>query len=133
MPSFGVAQSGGNANPSLNIAAVFPGDQYYLFNAEAPAPPQASVVIERGKSPSGADSGITFLIEFSTAPTDSLQILGSNDPTALNAFNINQWQSLYTSSNKQVDAYTDTGRYRYYCAYLASLTPGPTVTVIAQR
>jgi hypothetical protein len=133
MPSFGVAQSGGNSNPSLNITALNPTDgPYYLFNAESPAAPQASVVIERGRNDRN-DAGITFLIEFASAPTDSVEILGTNDPSALLLFNLNQWQVLYTSNNNIVDAYTDTGRYRYYCAYVASEGAGYPITVIAQR
>jgi hypothetical protein len=60
MPSYAVAQPGGLTPPSLNIAAMFPGDGvYFLFNAEAPLGPPACVVIERGQGPAmNSDDGI---------------------------------------------------------------------------
>ncbi len=82
--------------------------------------------------PAGTDAGATFFIEFASSPTDSLQILGTNKTPAA-AFALADWESLYTSSNKQTDAYTDTGRYAYYCAYLASQSGGGAVTVTVQR
>ena len=133
MPAFAVAQSGGLTPPSLNIAALYPGDGlYFLFNAESPAAPQASVVIERGSGATMSDQGITFFIEFAAAPTSSVQILGANNPN-LQAFNLVDWQSLYTSANKQTDAYTDTARFRFYCVYVASQSAGGTITVTAKR
>lgn len=132
MPNYAVAQSGGLTPPSLNIAALYPGDGiYFLFNAEAPAAGQASVVFERAAGPV-ADAGSTFEINFSAAPTSSIQILGSNNPN-LQVFNSVDWQVLLTSTNKQTDAYTDTARFRFYCVLVASLTAGPTLTVTAKR
>jgi hypothetical protein len=134
MPLFGAAQSGPNAASGLNIAALYPSEgPYYLFNAESPAQvPQASVVIERGKSGTD-DAGISFQIEYEAAPTAVVQILGSNDPNVLGAFNLAQWVVLFTSTNQQSDGYTDTARWRYYCAYVLSEAAGFPVTVAAQR
>lgn len=133
MPNYGSAQPGSLTPPSLNIAALYPGDGlYFLFNAEAPAAGQASVVFERAQGPAMVDQGTTFEINFSAAPTDSIQILGSNNPN-LQVFTAADWFTLYTSANKQTDAYTDTGRFRFYCVLVASLTPGPTLTVTAKR
>lgn len=133
MPNFGLAQSGGNSNPSLNLTALYPGDgPYLLFAGENPAAPQASVVIERGKQGSD-DAGISFSMVFAAPPTAVVLILGTNTPNALLNFNPNQWLVLYNSTDKQVDGYTDTGRWRFYCAYIASQSAGGNLTVSAQR
>lgn len=109
-----------------------PGDALTLFNNETVAALQASLVMARAMGPVGADQGVTFFIEFGAVPTDSLQILGSNKlPAAV--FALADWYVLYTSTNKQTDYYTDTGRFGYYCAYLASQSAGGKLTVIAQR
>lgn len=133
MPVFGVGQAGPNSAPGLNITGVFPGDgPYYLFNAENPGAAAPSVVFERGQSPTMDDAGITFLIEWAAAATDSLLILGSNSPN-LSVFNLADWATLYTSSNKQTDQYTDIARYKYYCAYLSTYGAGQPLTVTAMR
>lgn len=113
--------------------SVEPGNSLILFNNETiAAPPQASIVLARAMGHDDPDSGTTFFIEFATAPTDSLLILGSNKiPAAV--FNLNDWITLYTSTNKFQDAYTDTGRLSYYCAYLASQSGGGALLVKAQR
>ena len=119
--------------------ACIPGDSLALFNNETvAATPQASIVMARAMSPVGSDQGTTFFIEFAAPPTDSLEILGSNNAPVANAagvyiFNLADWYVLFTSTNKQQDYYTDTGRFAYYCAYLASQSAGGKVTVNAQR
>lgn len=121
MPNYGTPQAGGT------LTALQPGDELYLFNAETPAAPQASIAFARGYSPSGDDAGVTFQILFAAAPTDSLVIQGSNiDSDA-------DYETLYTSTSKQQDAYTDTGRWAFYRAKLVSQTAGGAVTVLAQR
>jgi hypothetical protein len=134
MPAYATPQSGGGATVQVNVTGLLPGDTAQLFAAETITAAEASIVIERAYSPSGSDQGITFQIQFSlAAPTTSLQILGSNNPN-LAAFNLaGDWVSLYTSTNKQVDSYTDTGRFKYYCAYLATPPASGTTTVTAQR
>ena len=132
MPNYGDLPAGVGAT-TASPTAVQPGDSLALFNNETiAAPPQASIVLARVQGREDADQGITFFIEFAASPTDSLQILGTNKlPAAV--FNLVDWFSLYTSSNKQQDGYTDTARYAYYCAYLASQSAGGKVLVIAQR
>lgn len=131
MPNYGDVTSGigaTNASPT----AIQPGDSVALFNSETVAAGQASMVIARAMGRTDDDAGITFFIEFAASPTDSLQILGSNKPPAA-AFTVADWYALYTSTNKQTDYYTDTGRFAYYCALVATQSGGGKVTVIAQR
>lgn len=119
--NYGTPQAGGT------LTALQPGDSLDLFNAETPAAPQASIAFARGSSPSGSDQGVTFQIAFAAAPTASVVIQGSNiDSDA-------DYETLYTSSNKQFDAYTDTGRWAFYRAKLVSQSAGGAVTVLAQR
>lgn len=127
MSNYGTLQPGGS-----QVTALGPGESLTLFNAETPAAPQASLAFLRDNSASFSDQGVTFQILFSAFPTSSVQVLGSNKVPAA-AFNLNDWQSLYTSTNKQVDAYTDTGRFAYYCAYLATQSGGGAITVTVQR
>lgn len=112
---------------SLEIGGSLP-----LFNNETVVAAQASIVMARAESPSGSDQGTTFTSNFAAAPTSSLQILGSNKVPAA-VFTLSDWYVLFTSTNKQQDYYTDTGRFAYYCAYLASQSAGGKLTVIAQR
>lgn len=124
--NYGVTQSGGTTSAS-QLVALQPGDAFTLFSAESPAAPQASVAFTRAMGPGGVDGGTTFTIAFAAAPTDAVAIQGSN--TDVDA----QYQTLYTSTNKQFDSYTDTGRWAFYRAKLVSQSAGGAVTVIAQR
>lgn len=121
MPNYGVAQAGGV------LTSVPVGEKFTLFNAESVTAPQASVAFNRAPSPSGADQGITFTIDFASSPTASVTIQGSN--TDVDA----DYLVLATSSNKQHDSYTDTGRFAYYRANVASQSGGGAITVKAQR
>jgi len=121
MPNYGVKQAGGV------LTSVCPGDQYFLFNAETPTAPQASVAFSRGSYQPADDAGITFQIIFASAPTASVTIQGSNvDSNA-------DYVVLFTSTNKQFDSYTDTNRFQFYRANLASQSAGGAITVVAQR
>ena len=122
MPLYGVS-------PPIGLS---PGQQMVLFAGESLTAPQASQVFSRGPSPSLSDQGITFFMQFASSPTRSLLILGSNKLPAA-TFTSGDWITLATSSNKQVDSYTDTTRYTFYCAYLASQSGGGALTVNAQR
>jgi hypothetical protein len=123
MPNYGVAQIGGQ------LTCVYPGDPFYLFNAETPTPPQASVAFNRGNSPSFDDAGTTFQISWATAPTatlDSVSIQGSNDGV--------HWQTLYTSAaGLQQDNFTDITRWQFYRALLNAESTGGALTVLVQR
>jgi hypothetical protein len=113
--------------------AIVPGDSLALFNNETiAAAPQASIVAARAAAAMDGGQGVSFFIEFAAAPTDSLQILGTNKTPAA-VFTLADWVTLYTSTNKQQDSYTDLQPLAYYCAYLASQSGGGKVTVIAQR
>jgi hypothetical protein len=131
MPNYGDLPGGVGAT-TAGPTSIAPGDALTLFNNETLVAPQASIVAARAESPSHADQGITFFMEFAAAPTSSLQILGSNKPPAA-VFNLNDWVILATSTNKQQDSLNDVGRFAYYCAYLASQSAGGKLTVIAQR
>lgn len=121
MPLYGVAQAGGV------LTAIQPGDSITLFAAETLTAPQASVAFNRGYSPSATDAGTTFQILFASAPTSTLAIQGSNlDVDA-------DYVTLYTSTSKQQDGYTDIGRWAFYRAKLLTQSGGGAVTVIAQR
>lgn len=121
MPNYGIPQAGGT------LTALQPGDALALFNAESPAAPQASIAFERAMGPGGVDGGTTFSVVFAAAPTDSLVIQGSNADVEA------QYQTLFTSTNKQFDLYTDTGRWAFYRAKLVTQSAGGAVTVVAQR
>jgi|ERR1043166_2253898 hypothetical protein len=54
---------------SGNITAVYPGDQFLLFNAEQPAPPQASQQVCLANPPNAAAvPGAAVEIQFSAPP-----------------------------------------------------------------
>ena len=129
MPNYGVAQAGSQLPPNqgLNLSVINPGESIYLFNAESPAAPQASVAFCRGVGPMETPAGLVFTIKFATAPTDSLVIQGSN--TDLDG----DYQTLFTSTNKQYDYYADIGEFLFYRAKLVSQSGGGAVTVLVQR
>jgi phosphopantetheine adenylyltransferase len=74
----------------------------------------------------GINRIVTFMIQFASAPTNSLVIQGANTDTDA------AYQTLYTSTNKQLDNYTDTVAWTYYRAYLVSQSAGGVLTVLAQ-
>jgi len=122
MPNYGVKQSGGV------LTEIQPGDQFVLFNAESPTPPQASVAFNTGYQPGGQSPQIAFTIDFATAPSASeVHIQGAN----INADA--DFQDLYVSTNVQHDLYLDNGKLAFYRAKLVGNTGGGALTVIAQR
>lgn len=120
MSLYGTPQVGGV------LTALSPGDSMKLFDAETPAAPASSIAFRRAYS-QAADGGVTFTISFAAAPTSVLVIQGSN--TDVDA----EYQTLYTSTDKQLDNYTDTTLFAFYRARLVSQSAGGAVTVIAQR
>jgi hypothetical protein len=120
MPNYNPTQSGG-------VADIRPGDSFFLFNAESPTAPQASVQFARGVSPSGNDAGMTFEIDFAVAPTAVVLIEASN--TDIDA----DYQTVWTSTNLQHDNYTDTARWAFYRAALSTYSAGGALTVKVQR
>ena len=112
---------------SIPATALQPGDALALFSAETLTAPQASIAIARAQGPGGVDGGVTFSMQFAAAPTSSLTIQGANQDIEA------AYQTIATSTNKQQDVYTDTGRWAFYRARLASQSAGGALTVIAQR
>jgi len=99
----------------------------YLFNAESPTAPQASIAFARAYSPAANDEGITFEVIFASAPTAAVAIQGSNVDSDADYIN------LTTFTNQQFGSYTDTQRFAFYRAKLTSYSSGGALTVIAQR
>ena len=146
MPNYAIAQAGSNpATPAVtqgqgaagqpggfNLSVINPGENITLFNAETPTAPQSSVAFLRGVGPMETPAGIAFTISTSIAnPTISVLIQGSNQDID------SQYQTVYTSTNKQNDFYADAGEFLFYRAKVNSGTSGGggygTITVIAQR
>ncbi len=122
MPNYGVAQAGGV------LTELQPGDSYALWNAETPAAGTPSVAFATGYNPGGGGSKpITFQILFAAAPTDSLVIQASNQDIDAT------YETVYTSTNLQYDAYADLGGYAFYRAKLVSQSAGGAVSVIVKR
>lgn len=119
MPNYNVPQAGGV------LTALQPGDgPYYLFNAESPTAPQASVAFARGYSPTG-NMALTFQVVDAT--TAVVQIQGSNLDVAAD------YVVLHTSnmaSGTPLDSYTDLNGFAFYRAYLVSGTGPLTVVVV---
>lgn len=105
------------------------GEQIYLWNNESPAAGANSIVITRGESPA-SNRGITFQLDFASAPTASVTIQGSNfTPPASGPINGITLATLNTIDS----AYNDTGSYAFYWANIVSVSGGEPLTLIAQR
>jgi hypothetical protein len=129
MPTYATPMAGG-VFTSLCVGQ----GPYFLFNNEAVTTAEASTAISRATSPSGADNGITFQMEFASAPTAGIiEILATNVPQSpKHSFNLNEWSVVYTSTTDQTQSYTDIGRSEFYCAY-AVTGPSGNLTVTANR
>jgi hypothetical protein len=125
MPNYGIPQAGGT------LTALQPGDKLTLFNAESPAPPQASVAFARGMGMMSADGGSTFHASFATPPTAAVvNIQAANQDIDADYTNV----GTLTFTGPQTDqAYTDVGRSAFYRAQLASQSGGGAITVTVQR
>lgn len=125
MPNYGVAQAGSPGGN--NLTEIQPGDLFYLFNAESPTAPQASVAVAMGYVPNNASGQVVFTVHWAAAPTAALVIQGSHvDVDA-------QYQTLTTFTNVQDGYYADVGGFAFYRAKLSSQSAGGAVTVIAKR
>ena len=121
MPNYGIVQAGGTLPTALQ-----PGDSMYLFNAESPTPPQASVAFARGFDPAGSSAPIVFTASWAVSPTAVLNIQASNvDADA-------QYITLGTI-NASPGYYSDQGGFAFYRAQLASQSVGGAITVRVQR
>ena len=110
----------------LNLTTLMPGESIKLFDGtEAAGASVKSVAIARSRGVAGY-APVTFSIDFPSSPTDSLLIQGAN-------FDVEgDYQTLYTSTNKQHDVYTDTGAWLFYRATLSSYSAGSMPIVAAQ-
>ena len=105
------------------------GEQIALWNAESPAAGATSIVITRGLCPT-SDQGILFQCDFTSAPTASFVIYGSNfTPTSAGPVN-GVALSTITAQNT---GYQDNNSYTYYWCGVTSVSAGEPVTLIAQR
>ena len=128
MPNYSVPQAGFNGPPNegLNLAVLIPGDVYFLFNAETPTAPQASVAFARGLGPNGQKGPILFTISFASSPTAVVEIQAAD--TDLDA----NYQTVFTSTSTQLDNYSDLGLFSFYRAKLVSQSGGGAITVKAE-
>lgn len=79
-------------------------------------------------SPSGDDAGTSFTIDFAAAATGSTVVIqASNQDVDAD------YQTVFTSTAKQHDAYTDIGRSKFYRALCSTYAAGGNLTVIASR
>lgn len=124
MPNYGSLPITGTGT-GQGSTALGSGDWIALFNAETLTAPQSSIAISEVPGV-GGPTEITFSIAFAAAPTSSLVIQGAN--TDVDA----AYQTLYTSTNKQADNYTDTVAWGYYRAQLVSQSAGGACTVVAR-
>lgn len=122
MPNYGTVQSGGV------VTSLQPGESMLLWNAESPSAPVASIPFNRAPGPGpDADAGTTFTISFASAPTATIDIQAANQDVDA------QYITIFTSTNKQVDSFTDGQRFAFYRAKLTSQSAGGALTVLAQR
>jgi hypothetical protein len=127
---YGVAQSGPNiTSPGLNIAVLYPGDPYTLFDGtEVVASNLKSVAFQRGPSPAAGDSGMSFyavgmasdmVIDIQAAARDVEADYGT------------VWQITADSAGK--GQYTDIGRGLVYRAVISTYSTGTMPTLRVQR
>ena len=126
MPLFGTRQAGGT------LAALIPGEEITLFNAETITAPQASIAFARGYNPGGTSGfAMTFQVEFAASPTTAaVQILGTNKQQLADgtAITLADWTVLVEQDNTQTFSYTDEGSSAFYCVYVASQSAGGAIT-----
>jgi hypothetical protein len=117
--------------PKFNAAqpvaqAIAPGDTILLFNAEAVASNQYSIVAAIADSGPMASNNRTFQINWALAPTANVLIYGSNtSPTASGPQN---GQLLYTL-NTQSASQTDNSAFAFYWAQVTAYSAGGNLTV----
>jgi hypothetical protein len=131
MPAYGVAQAGYNvgANLGLNLRAVYPGDDYVLFNAETVATGSASVAFVRAMAPGATQTAMTFSIDWAATPTGSTAVIQASN-TDLDA----DYVTVGTfTANAQHDVYTDVAQSAFYRAKVTTYAAGGACTVKVQR
>ena len=122
MKLYGAAQAGGG------LQSVSPGERIVLFDGtETPAAGVTTVAFCRATGPTQVPSPIVFTTHFPAAPTATVLIQASNVDVE------SQYQTVYTSTNKQDDYYADYGAFTFYRARLSAYTSGGMPVAIAQR
>jgi hypothetical protein len=122
MNLYGSSQAGGVAT------SLSPGESLTLFDGtESPAAGVTSLAFVRGPSPASDDAGTIFQTAFPTAPTATLLVQGSNIDVEAD------YETLYTSTSKQFDAYTDTARWKFYRLKLSAYSSGGMPVATVQR
>ena len=122
MKLYGAAQSGGG------LQSVSPGERIVLFDGtETPVANITSLAFARAPGPTQVPAGIMFTTHFGAAPTAAVLVQASNvDADA-------QYQTVFTSTNRQNDLYQDAGTFAFYRVQLSAYVSGGMPTVIAQR
>lgn len=125
MPLYGTPQAGPFADSTKNLTALQPGDILKLFNAEVVAAPASSIAFNRGYQPGGqSPASVTFAIAWAAA-----NVAASIDIQAAMQDVDSQYQTIYTSQNKQLDFWTDKENFAYYRVQVISYVSGGALTV----
>lgn len=103
------------------------GESVFLWNNESPAAGANSIVISRGMRP-GEGPSITFQGVFTSAPTATINILGSNFPPTTTPQN----GTIVGSMTQQNSSLTDTNSFAFYWGNVSSVSAGEPFTLIAQ-
>ena len=121
MPLFTTPQAG-------NVrTAVYPGDKYTLFDGtESPSAGLKSVAFNRAPGNGQSGNGMVFTVDFTSAPTATVQIQGANSDIEAN------YQTLATIST-QHGYYNDYAEFAYYRAVLSAYSAGGQPVVTVQR
>jgi len=122
MKLYGAAQAGGS------LQSVSPGERIVLFDGtETPAVGVTSLAFARAPGPIQSPAPMVFTNHFPAAPTATVLVQASN-------VNVDaQFQTVYTSTNKQDDYYADYGAFAFYRMQLSAYTSGGMPVSIAQR
>lgn len=125
---YGTPQAGSNTSgAAYNLTALCPGDKITLFDGtETPGASVKSVAFSRAQTASG-DNGTTFFIQFGSAPTALVLIQSAFADVEAD------YQTVWSSTNTQQDAYTDVGRAPFYRAVLSTYSAGGMPVVTATR
>ncbi len=122
MKLYGAAQAGGS------LQAVLPGQRIILFDGtETPAALVKSLAFVPVPGPTQVPSPIVFTTHFGAAPTATVLVQAANADVEA------QYQTVFTSTNKQDDYYADAGGFAFYRVQLSAYVSGGMPVVIAQR
>ena len=128
MPAYGALA---NVPTAVNqpAAALYPGDTMVLFSAEAStdvAKYPGSIAVAIPPAPGGYKP-IVFSIGFATTPANNITIQGAMEDRE------GAYQTLFTSTAKPQDYYSDDGGFKFYRVGPSTSTGGGNVTVTVRR